>query len=159
MRAQIASLDPTLPVEMGTLDERVAKLADQSRFEMLLVGYFAIAGLVLSVIGLYGVMSYLAIQRKLEVGIRMALGARRSDIVQLTLTGALRMVVPGMLAGLALAFVLSRAMSDLLFNVGPRDPFTYFGAAAILAIVAGAASLIPAIGAALVDPIVTLRQE
>jgi putative ABC transport system permease protein len=159
MRAQIASLDPTLPVEMGTLDEGVAKLADQPRFEMLLVGYFAIAGLVLSVIGLYGVMSYLAIQRRLEVGIRMALGARRGDIVRLTLAGALRMVVPGMLAGLALAFVLSRAMSDLLFNVGPRDPFTYFGAAAILAIVAAAASLIPAIGAALVDPIVTLRQE
>jgi len=159
MRAQIASLDPTLPVEIETLDERVAKLADQPRFEMQLVGYFAIAGLVLSVIGLYGVMSYLAIQRKLEVGIRMALGARRGDIVRLTLAGALRMVVPGMIAGLASAFALSRAMSDLLFNVGPRDPFTYFGATAILAIVVAAASLIPAIGAALVDPIVTLRQE
>jgi predicted permease len=159
LRTQIASLDPTLPVEMATLDERVAKLADQPRFEMLLVGYFAIAGLALSVIGLYGVMSYLAIQRRLEVGIRIALGARRSDIVRLTLTGALRMVVPGMLAGLALAFALSRTMSGLLFNVGPRDPFTYFGATIVLAIVAATASLVPAICAALVDPIVTLRQE
>lgn len=159
MRAQISQLDPTLPVEIRTLDEQVAKLADQPRFEMLLVGYFALAGLVLSVTGLYGITAFLAVQRKPEVGIRMALGARRIDVVRLVLTGAARMVVPGIVVGIALAFALSQALSGLLFNVKPRDPITYAGATAILAIVAVMATLIPAIGAACVDPIVTLRED
>jgi putative ABC transport system permease protein len=159
LRTQIAALDPTLPVEIATLDERVAKLADQPRFEMLLVGYFACAGLMLSVIGLYGVISFLTVQRKPEVGIRMALGARRSHIVCLVLVGVARMVMPGIFVGLVLAFALSRAMSGLLFNIGPRDPLTYIGATLILATVAAAASMIPAINAAIVDPIATLRQE
>ncbi|HTW79515.1 MAG TPA: ABC transporter permease [Terracidiphilus sp.] len=159
LRTQIAALDPTLPVEIATLDERVAKLADQPRFEMLLVGYFACAGLMLSVIGLYGVISFLTVQRKPEVGIRMALGARRSHIVCLVLVGVARMVMPGIFVGLVLAFALSRAMSGLLFNIGPRDPITYIGATIILATVAAAASMVPAIDAALVDPIATLRQE
>jgi predicted permease len=159
MRTQIASLNPTLPVEIRTLQEQVTKLADQPRFEMLLVGYFACAGLLLSVIGLYGVTSFLAVQRKPEVGIRMALGASRIDIVRLVLGGAGRMVAPGIVVGIALAFALSQALSGLLFNVRPHDPITYFGAAAILAAVALAATLIPAIGAARVDPIVTLRED
>jgi predicted permease len=159
MRTQIASLDPTLPVEIKTLGEQVAKLADRPRFEMLLVGYFACIGLMLSVIGLYGVTSFLAVQRKSEVGIRMALGARRIDIVHLVLAGAGRMVVPGLAVGLALAFALSQALSGLLFNVKPHDPVTYFGATVILAAVAVACTLIPAIGAARVDPIVTLRED
>ncbi|MGB6830878.1 MAG: ABC transporter permease [Terracidiphilus sp.] len=159
LRTQVALLDPTLPVEIRTLEERVAKLADQPRFEMLLVGYFACAGLMLSVIGLYGVTSFLAVQRKPEVGIRMALGARRIDIVRLVLAGAGRMVVPGLALGIILAYALSRALSGLLFNVKPHDPVTYFGATAILAAVALAATLIPAIGAARVDPIVTLRED
>jgi putative ABC transport system permease protein len=159
MRIQIASADPTLPVELRTLEEQVAKLADRPRFEMLLVGYFACTGLMLSVIGLYGVTSFLAVQRRPEVGIRMALGASRTDIVRLVLGGAGRMVVPGLAIGIALAFVLSGTLSGLLFNVGPRDPVTYVGATAILAFVAMAATLIPAIGAARVDPIVTLRED
>jgi putative ABC transport system permease protein len=159
MRTQIASLDPTLPVEVRTLEERVAKLADQPRFEMMLVGYFALAGLMLSVIGLYGVTTFLAVQRKPEVGIRMALGARRIDIVRLVLAGAGRMVVPGIVVGITLAFALSQALSGLLFNVRPHDPITYFCATTILAAVAVVATLIPAIGAARVDPIVTLRED
>lgn len=159
VRTQIASLDPTLPVEIQTLEEQVAKLADQPRFEMLLVGYFACTGLMLSVIGLYGVTAFLAVQRRLEVGIRMALGARRFDIVRLVLAGAGSMVVPGIVIGIALAFALSQVLSGLLFNVKPHDPATYFGATAILAAVAVAATLIPAIGAARVDPIVTLRED
>ncbi len=159
MRAQIASLDPTLPVEIRTLEERVAKLTDQPRFEMLLVGYFACTGLMLSVIGLYGVTAFLAVQRRPEVGIRMALGARRIDIVRLVLAGAGRMVVPGILVGVALAFALSQALSGLLFNVRPHDPTTYFCATMILAAVAAVATLIPAIGAARVDPVVTLRED
>jgi len=158
MRTQIASVDPTLPVEIRTLEERVEKLADQPRFEMLLVGYFACTGLMLSVIGLYGVTMFLAVQRRSEVGIRMALGARRIDIVQLVLAAAGRMVIPGLVVGIALAFALSQVLSALLFNVKPHDPITYLGATAILAAVAVIATMIPAIGASRVDPIVTLRE-
>ena len=158
MRTQIASVDPTLPVEIRTLEERVEKLADQPRFEMLLVGYFACTGLMLSVIGLYGVTMFLAVQRRSEIGIRMALGARRIDIVQLVLAAAGRMVIPGLVVGIALAFALSQVLSALLFNVKPHDPITYLGATAILAAVAVIATMIPAIGASRVDPIVTLRE-
>lgn len=159
MRAQIAWLDPTLPVEIATLRERVAKLADQPRFQTLLVGYFACAGLVLAIVGLYGVTSFLMVQRKPEIGIRMALGASKGDIVRLVLGNAMRMVLPGTAVGLALALVLSRMGSSLLFKVEPRDPATFLGATTILIAVAALAALVPAIAAARMDPMMTLRVD
>lgn len=127
MREQVTSLDPALPVDVGTFRERVATLADQPRFEMLLVGYFASTGLVLAIIGSYGVTSFLMVQRKPEVGVRIAPGTSKGDIVRLILAGAMRMIVPGAVAGVALAFALSRILSSLLFQVGPHDALTYFG--------------------------------
>ncbi len=159
MREQVATLDPALPVEVGTLQERVAKLADQPRFEMLLVGHFAGTGLVLAIIGLYGVTSFLMVQRKPEVGIRLALGASKGDIMRLVLASAMRMVLPGAIAGLMLAFGLSQIMSSLLFQVGPHDTATFFGSTMVLILAAVVASLIPAIAATRVDPITTLRVD
>jgi len=159
MRAQIAALDPTLPVEIGTLHERVAKLADQPRFEMLLVGYFGCAGLVLAIVGLYGVIAFLMLERKPEVGVRLALGASRSAIVWLVLGSAMRMVLPGTVMGLAMALGLSRTLTSQLFQVGPHDPATFLGATTLLVAVALMAALVPAVTAARVDPMVTLRVE
>ena len=159
MREQISSLDPTLPVEVGTLQERVAKLADQPRFEMLLVGYFACTGLVLAVVGLYGVTSFLMVQRRPEVGVRMALGASKGDIILLVLASAMRMVFPGAIAGVALAVGLSQVLSSLLFQVGPHDVATFVGSTILLVAVAGLASLIPAFAATRVDPLTTLRVD
>jgi predicted lysophospholipase L1 biosynthesis ABC-type transport system permease subunit len=159
MREQIASLDPALPIDTGTLQERVAKLADQPRFEMLLVSYFACTGLLLAIVGLYGVTSFLMVQRKPEIGIRIALGASKGDIVRLVLSSAMRMVLPGTIAGVALAFSLSQVLSSLLFEVGPHDTATFCGSTMLLIAATITASLIPAVAATRVDPITTLRVD
>ena len=157
MREQVASLDPALPVEVGTLQERVTKLADQPRFEMLLVGYFACTGLLLAIVGLYGVTSFLMVQRKPEIGVRMALGASKVDIVRLILRSAMYMILPGTVIGLALALGLSQVFSSLLFRVGPHDAATFCGSTVLLIALTAIASLIPAIAATRVDPMATLR--
>jgi putative ABC transport system permease protein len=159
IRAQIAAFDPTLPVQIETLQDRVDKLSDPARFQMLLIGYFAFTGLVLSVVGLYGVTSFLMEQRRPEVGIRMALGASRVHIVKMFLTGAMWMVLPGAIIGLALSFAFSRTLASLLFEVGPHDPAMFIGATALLVSIAGLAALIPALSAAHVNPTTALRSE
>jgi predicted permease len=157
IRSQVASLDPTVPVDIKTLSERVGKLADRPRFEMLLVGFFAVTGLLLAVIGLYGVISFFVVQRTQEIGIRMAVGASRADILRLVLENALRLIVPGVFLGLVLAFALSRVLSSLLFNVAPHDPVTFTGATGLLILVALLATLIPGCSATRVNPTVALR--
>ena len=157
IRSQVVSIDPTVPVDIKTLSERVGKLADQPRFEMLLVGFFAFTGLLLAVIGLYGVISFFVVQRTHEIGIRMAVGASQSDILRLVLANALRLIVPGVFLGLVLALVLSRLLSSLLFNVGPHDPVTFAGVTGLLILVALLAALIPGSSATRVNPTVALR--
>jgi predicted permease len=157
IRSQVASLDPTLPVDIKLLSERVDKMADRPRFEMFLVGFFAFTGLVLAVIGLYGAISYFVAQRTQEIGIRMAVGASRADILRLVLANALRLIVPGVFLGLVLALALSRVLSSLLFDVGPHDPATFAGATGLLILVALLATLIPAGSATMVNPTVALR--
>ena len=159
IRTQVAALDPTLPVQIETLRQRVEKLAGQPRFEMLLVGYFAFIGLVLAVVGLYGVMSFLTVERKPEVGIRMALGASPRHIAGMVLGGAMRMVIPGTVIGIALSLALSRLIASLLYQVGPRDPAMLLGASAVLIAAALVAAAIPAFSAARVDPARTLRTQ
>ena len=157
IRSQAASLDPTVPVDIKTLSERVGKLADRPRFEMLLVEFFAFTGLVLAVIGLYGVISFFVVQRTQEIGIRMAVGASRVDILRLVLGNALRLIVPGVLLGLVLALALSRVLSSLLFNVAPHDPVTFAAVTGLLILVALLATLIPGSSATRVNPTVALR--
>jgi putative ABC transport system permease protein len=159
IRSQVASLNPTIPLDIKTLSERVGQMADQPRFEMLLVGFFACTGLILAVIGLYGVVSFMVVQRTQEIGVRMAVGATRTDILRLVLESALRLIVPGTLIGLVLALTLSRVLSSLLFNVGPHDPVAFSCMTGLLILVALLATLIPGASATRIDPTVALRVE
>jgi putative ABC transport system permease protein len=159
LRSQVAALDPSLPVEISTLQQRVEKLADQPRFEMLLVGYFACAGLLLAVVGLFGVTSFLMVERKPEIGVRIALGARKGDVVRLVLWSALRMILPGALIGLILSLALSRILGSLLFHVKPYDPAAFLAATTLLVVTTIVAALFPAYESSRVDPMITLRAE
>lgn len=159
IRAQIGGIDPTVPVDVETLDERVGQLADRPRFETALVGFFAFTGLAMAVIGLYGVMSYMAVLRTQEIGVRMALGAGRSNILRLIFGEGLRLVIPGAVIGLAAALGASRVLKSLLFHVGPYDPISYIAVAILLGLVALAATLIPARSAMKTDPMAALRVE
>ncbi|HYK87869.1 MAG TPA: FtsX-like permease family protein [Acidobacteriota bacterium] len=142
-----------------TMDEIVRNSLASRRFSMFLLGIFAGLALVLSSIGVYGVISYLVGQRSHEIGIRMALGAQRADVLRLMLGEGLRMAGVGVLIGLGVAFGITRLMSNMLFGVKATDPLTFAGVAVILSAVAFAASFIPARRATRVDPIVALREE
>jgi predicted permease len=159
IRIQVGAIDPTVPVEVETLSERVSRLADRPRFETALLGFFAAIGLLMAVVGLYGVIACMAVQRTQEIGIRMALGAGRTDILRLILSEGLRLVAAGSLAGLVAALALSRVLRSVLFHVGPYDPVSYIAVAVLLALVALAATLIPARTAMKTDPMAALRVD
>ena len=159
VRSQIAQLDSTAPVEIGRLSQDVSKLADRPRFETALLGFFAFCGLAMAVIGLYGVIAYVAAQRTQEIGVRMALGATRLDILPLIAGEGVRLIVFGGVLGLGAALALAQLLKSLLYNVGPYDPVAYTGVALLLALVALAATLIPARSAMRVEPSVALRYE
>lgn len=131
----------------------------QRRFTMLLLGLFAGVALLLAAVGIHGVLSYGVSQRSREIGIRMALGARATDVVTAIVREGLGLAAIGLALGLAGAFALTRFLSTQLFGVAPTDPATFAAVAALLAAVALAATLAPARRASLVDPIVTLRSE
>lgn len=159
IRSQIAQLDPTVPVEMEPLAARVSKLADRPRFATALLGYFAFTGLIMAVIGLYGVISFMATQRTQEIGVRMALGARRSDIFRLVTWEGLRLILLGGALGLTAALGVTKIFSSMLFHVAPHDPVTFIVVAVLFSLVALAAILLPARGATKVDPMVALRYD
>ena len=159
VRLQIASLDPTVPVEMNTLNRTIRSLASRPRFETALLGFFAVTGLAMAVIGLYGVIAFLATQRTQEICVRMALGASRLDILRLILREGVRLVAFGGVAGLVAAFALSRLLKSLLYDVGPHDPLSFVAVTLLLALVALVATLIPARAAMKTDPMTALRCE
>jgi putative ABC transport system permease protein len=160
MRAQLASLDPTIPMyEMRTLDESVERVVGQPRFNTFLLTMFGALALLLAGIGIYGVLSYSVGQRTREIGIRMALGATRKNVLMLVLAQGLRLGLLGVALGLAFAFVLTRWMSTLLFEVTSDDPVTFSCVALLLCAVALFACYLPARRATEVDPMVALRYE
>jgi predicted permease len=159
IRSQVAQLDSTAPVEIDTMKETVSKLADRPRFETALLGFFAFCGLLMAVIGLYGVISFVATQRTQEIGVRMALGATRFDILRLIAGEGVRLILLGGVLGLCGALACAQLLKSLLFDVGPRDPATYGAVVLLLGVVALAATLIPARAAMKVEPVVALRYE
>jgi putative ABC transport system permease protein len=159
IRSQVAILDPTLPIDVATLHQRVSKLADQPRFQTLLVGFFAATGLVLALIGLYGVISFLVTQRTQEIGVRLALGANKSDILRLVMWQSLRLIVAGTALGLIAALAATRVLSSQLFGISANDPGTFVIVTLLLVLIALMATLLPARAASRVNPIVALRCE
>jgi ABC-type antimicrobial peptide transport system permease subunit len=126
---------------------------------MHLFGGFAGLALLLAAIGTYGVLSYLVTQRRREIGIRMALGAERAVVLRTILGHGLKLTCVGLIAGLIAALLLTRLIETLLFEVRPNDPATLTGVAVLITAVAAAASLVPALRATRVDPMVALREE
>jgi len=154
----IRSVDAELPAaKLSTMTNLVDESLAQPRFAMLLLGSFGGLAVVLACIGLYGVVSYGVAQRTREIGVRMALGAKRADVFQMILSQSGRLVGVGVLIGLLTAFGLTRLMASFLFGVAATDPLTFMAVALLLIVVAFLASVVPASRATRVDPITALR--
>jgi predicted permease len=159
VRKQVQSVDPTLPVFGGqTLDDTVSASLSQRRFAMEIVVLFALTALLLTGLGIYGVISYIVSERTHEIGIRLALGAERRNILQIVLRQGLGLALGGAAVGLVGALIVSNLMRGLLYGMSPTDPLTFGGVAILLLLVALFASFIPARRAVRVDPIVALRE-
>jgi putative ABC transport system permease protein len=160
VRDAIWSVDKDQTVaDIDTMEHIVAEAVARQRFSMLLLGLFAALALLLASVGIYGVMSYSVAQRTHEIGIRIALGARPGDVLQMTITQGLKLVGAGMILGLAAAFLLTRVLQSLLFGISATDPVTFFGISLVLLAVAILASYLPALRATKVDPIIALRAQ
>lgn len=160
IRAAVRELDPTLPVyNLWSMDEVVSKSMVQPRFLALLLATFSGIALFLAAIGIYGVMAYSVAQRTQEIGVRMALGARPLHVLRLVFQQSLGMLLIGTVIGLIGAFVLTRLMRTLLFEITATDPLTYVSVIGLLTVVALLACYIPARRAAKVDPLIALRYE
>jgi len=159
-RNVIQSLDSEQPVaDVRTLDSLLAKSIARARFSALLLTVFAGLALLLAAIGIYGVISYAVTQRGHEIGVRIALGAQRRDVVSLILRSGIVLTTFGILIGLVGAFALTRVMTTLLFGVTPTDGFTFASVSGLLLLVALLACYVPARRATKVDPLVALRYE
>jgi putative ABC transport system permease protein len=160
VRSLVAQIDPELPVhDMRPMEQVVAETMASRRLTLWLVGAFAALALVLASVGIYGVMSYAVTERVHEIGVRMALGAQRRDVLRMVVGHGMRHAAIGLLLGSAVAFFAAHAMTTLLFGIRPSDPLTYIGIAVVLALAALAACYIPARRATAVDPMVALRYE
>jgi putative ABC transport system permease protein len=160
VRSTVQALDPQLPLfAVGTLDESIAKTMNQPRFQATLLVVFAAVALVLAAIGIYGVTSHAVSQRTQEVGIRMALGAHRRDVLRMMLTQHLLPAVIGVVTGMIGAVLLGRYLDTLLYGIGATDPLTFAAIAATLVAVAMLACWIPARRATRVDPLIAVRAE
>jgi putative ABC transport system permease protein len=160
VRDEVLALDQEQPIyNVRTVQELLSASISNRRFSLQLLGAFAVIALVLAVVGLYGVIGYWVSERTQEIGIRMALGAQPGDIFRLVVRRSLALTLVGVIAGLGGAVALTRLISGLLFGISPTDPATFAAIALLLAVVALAASFIPARKATKVDPMTALRYE
>jgi predicted lysophospholipase L1 biosynthesis ABC-type transport system permease subunit len=158
--AAVREADPSLPViRLRAMEEVIDGSLRRPRMLMHLLAGFAALALLLAAIGTYGVLSYLVAERRREIGIRMALGARRQTVLRSVLGHGLTMTFTGLAAGLAGSLALTRLMETMLFEVRPGDPPTLIGVASVITLVASAACLVPAYRATRVDPLTALREE
>jgi predicted permease len=160
IRAAVREIDPTLPIpELRPLDDWIAESTEQARRTTILAGTFAGAALFLTIVGIYGVISYAVGQRTQEIGVRIALGARRASVLGLVLRGGMTWAGAGIVLGLLGAWSVSRAISSLLFGVSATDPFTFTLTALALAGVGVLACTVPAVRATRIDPLIALRGD
>jgi putative ABC transport system permease protein len=160
VRAAVREIDSTLPVpELRRLDEWIGESAQQPRLTTTLAGAFAAVALLLTAVGIYGVISHVVTQRTQEIGVRMAMGAARASVVGLVFRGGMTWAGSGILLGMLGAWAMSRAVSSLLFDVSAADPLTFALTAMALTGVAGLACAVPAIRATRIDPVIALRGD
>ena len=160
VRNVVRELDRDLPiVGMSPMEDVVGRSVARPRFYAFLLAVFSGTALLLAAVGIYGVLSYAVAARTREIGVRMAIGAARRDVVGLIVGRAARLAAIGLAAGVAAALPLTRLLSGILFGVRPFDPATYAGACAILFLVAVGAALVPAYRASVIDPMRALRDE
>jgi len=160
VRQRVHEIDAELPMaNVRTMTDWIANNAAQPRLNSTLLEIFSLVALVIAAIGIYGVLSYSVNQRTREIGVRMALGSQRSDVVKLIAREGLIIALAGIGAGLLAAFAVSRVMASLLYGISANDITTFAAVAAMLLVVAAAACYVPALRATRIDPIVALRYE
>jgi putative ABC transport system permease protein len=160
MRRAVQTIDPDQPIaNVRTMDELISRSVGQRRLSMLLLSLFSGIALVLASVGIYGLMSYSVAQRSRELGVRIALGAARADVLRLVLRQGMSLAVTGIAVGVVAAFALTRLIDSQLYGVRATDPATFVGVAALLGLTALVANLVPALRATRVDPAVVLREE
>jgi putative ABC transport system permease protein len=159
-RNEIHRVDPAQPISnVRTMDEVLGEETASRRLGMTLITIFAALALLLATIGIYGVLAYFVVQHTQEIGVRVALGAQRRDILALVLRRGMTLTLVGVAVGVAAAFALTRLMASLLYGVGTTDPLTYATIAVLLTVVALIACYVPARRAMKVDPMVALTYE
>ncbi len=160
IRRTVHSLNKNVPLsEVQTMDHVVAEATGESRFYVVLLGAFAVVALVLAGVGIYGVMTYSVSRRTREIGIRMAMGAQRSDVLELIVLHGMLPAIVGVVVGVVGALALTRLMASLLYGIQPSDPVTFIAVVLILSVVAVAACYLPGRRATAVNPVVALRYE
>ena len=159
MRREARALNPEMPTKFQTVREIVSASLDNRRFSMVMLGVFAASALALAMVGLYGVMAYITSERTHEIGIRMALGAQRFDMLRMILRQSFALVLAGVALGILASIGLTRLIGTMLYGVRATDVLTYAGVVGVLIAAAALASYIPARRAMKVDPMVALRYE
>jgi ABC-type antimicrobial peptide transport system permease subunit len=159
LRSSIASVNPNLPVDIETMDFFVDSAMAQPRVRTVLLASFALLAVLLTAVGIYGVMSGFVNERTREIGIRMAPGARKEQVLRLIVAKGLVLTLTGLTIGVAVAIAFTRMLSTLLFGVTPTDLFTYCTVSVALTVFSLGAIYIPARRATRVDPILALRHE
>ena len=159
LRGSLNQIDPTVPPRLHTFDQIFSESVNRRRFNLLLVGVFALTALLLAIAGVFGVLAYSVAQRTREIGVRIALGATPVNILTMVLVQGLVTIAIGTAIGLVGSFLLTRTMRSLLFQVSPNDPITIIGVALLLILIATLASYLSARRATRVDPIVALRYD